>query len=97
MCRARARAAGAHLQKALAGLPGVQSVRGVGLLLAVEVVGKWARRVAALALDAGLIVNPVTDSALRLAPSLLVTTEELDEGVAILASVLAQAYAEATE
>ncbi len=85
---ARARAAGARLQRELTGLPGVISVRGVGLLLAVELVGKVAKPVAAQALDAGLIVNPVTESALRLAPSLLITSEELDEGVAILTSVL---------
>ncbi|MDQ1375956.1 MAG: acetylornithine/N-succinyldiaminopimelate aminotransferase [Acidimicrobiaceae bacterium] len=91
---ARARVAGERLQLALAGLPGVQSVRGVGLLLAMELDGKRAKRVAALALDAGLVVNPVTESALRLAPSLLVTPDELNEGVAILASVLERAHLE---
>jgi predicted acetylornithine/succinylornithine family transaminase len=91
---ARARVAGQRLQHDLARLPGVQSVRGVGLLLAVELTGKRAKRVAALALDAGLVVNPVTESALRLAPSLLVTPDELDEGVAIVASVLQRALDE---
>jgi predicted acetylornithine/succinylornithine family transaminase len=91
---ARARAAGERLQHDLAGLHGVQSVRGVGLLLAVELAGKRAKRVAALALDAGLVVNPVTESALRLAPSLLVTSDELNEGVAILASALGRALLE---
>jgi predicted acetylornithine/succinylornithine family transaminase len=94
---ARARSAGERLQRDLAGLPGVESVRGVGLLLAVELVGKRAKRVAALALDAGLVVNPVTETALRLAPSLLITPEEIDDGVAILRSVLAQAEQEDPE
>jgi acetylornithine/succinyldiaminopimelate/putrescine aminotransferase len=84
----RARKAGERLQRDLSRLPGVVSVRGVGLLLAVELVGKMAKPVAGLALEAGLIVNPVTESALRLAPSLLVTPDELDEGIAILTSVL---------
>jgi 4-aminobutyrate aminotransferase-like enzyme len=44
--------------------------------------------VAANCLDAGLVVNAVTASALRLAPSLLVTEAEIDEAVAILSSVL---------
>jgi predicted acetylornithine/succinylornithine family transaminase len=92
---ARARAAGERLQHDLAGLPGVAGVRGVGLLLAVELAGKRAKRVAALALDAGLVVNAVTESALRLAPPLLVSPEQLDEAVAILASVLRQDLAEA--
>lgn len=94
---ARAAAAGARLQQELASVPGVESLRGVGLLLAVELSGKWARRVAGLALDAGLVVNPVTETALRLAPSLLVTPEEMDEAVATLASVLAQVEAEVSE
>jgi len=34
------------------------------------------------------VVNAVTDSALRLAPSLLVSDEEIDEAVSILAAVL---------
>jgi acetylornithine/N-succinyldiaminopimelate aminotransferase len=91
---ARAAARGAYLQRALAGLSGVQAVRGVGLLVAVELVGNWARRVAALALDAGLVVNPVTGSALRLAPSLLVSEAEIDEATVILADVLQAAMAE---
>ena len=48
-----------------------------------------SREVAAAALDAGLVVNAVTESALRLAPPLLVTDDEIDEAVAMLAKVLA--------
>ena len=66
----------------------MEAVRGAGLLLALELEGKRAKTVAADALDAGLVVNPVTDSALRLAPSLLVREEEIDEAVGILAKVL---------
>ena len=40
-------------------------------------------------LDAGLVVNGVTPTALRLAPPLTVTDDELAEGVAILGDVLA--------
>ena len=36
----------------------------------------------------GLIVNAVTPTALRLAPPLLVSDDEIDEGVEILAGVL---------
>jgi acetylornithine aminotransferase len=36
----------------------------------------------------GLVVNAVTPTALRLAPSLLVADDEVDEAVAILARVL---------
>src|SRR5581483_1661035 len=77
---ARARAAGEKLTAALATVPGVADVRGVGLLIAVELSAGDAKGVAAAALDAGLVVNPVTESALRLAPSLLVTDGETEEG-----------------
>ena len=84
-----AAAAGERLAKGLESLPGVASVRGRGLLLAAELTAPGtARDVAARALEAGLVVNAVTDSALRLEPSLLVTDDEIDEAVAILAEVL---------
>jgi acetylornithine/succinyldiaminopimelate/putrescine aminotransferase len=86
---ARAAAAGASLRHQLEDIPGVESVRGVGLLLGVELAGKGAKVVAARALDAGLVINPVTESAVRLAPSLLVSPEEIAEAVAIMRSVLA--------
>ncbi|MCU1452155.1 MAG: acetylornithine/succinylornithine aminotransferase, partial [Acidimicrobiales bacterium] len=75
---------------ALADLPAVTGVRGLGLLLAAQLApGLDARVVAAEALVRGLIVNAVTPSALRLAPSLLVTDDEIDEAVATLAAILA--------
>jgi acetylornithine/succinyldiaminopimelate/putrescine aminotransferase len=87
---ARATAAGARLRAGLEALPEVEHVRGLGLLLAAELAGgRPARAAAASALDAGLLVNPVTPSAIRLAPSLLVTDDEVDEAVAVLAAVLA--------
>ncbi|MHB1534771.1 MAG: acetylornithine transaminase [Acidimicrobiales bacterium] len=86
---ARAAARGAQLTAGLSELDGVESVRGMGLLLAAELAwGKGAAPVAAAALDAGLVVNAVTPGAIRLAPSLLVSEEQIDEAVAILAGVL---------
>jgi acetylornithine/succinyldiaminopimelate/putrescine aminotransferase len=85
----RARESGAYLTGALAKVPGIKAVRGLGLLMAAELEdGRPAGEVAAAALDAGLVVNAVTATALRLAPPLLVTTAEIDEGVAILQKVL---------
>ncbi len=85
----RATRAGEHLQHALRALPGVATTRGAGLLVAAELTpGLDAATVARACLDAGLIVNPVTPTALRFAPSLLITNPELDEAVAVLAAVL---------
>ena len=86
----RATRAGRHLAEGLHRLDQVASVRGLGLLLAAELAeGIDAREVASAALDAGLVVNGVTPTALRLAPPLLVSDDEIDEAVGILAEVLA--------
>jgi acetylornithine/N-succinyldiaminopimelate aminotransferase len=85
---ARARRAGARLTEQLMALPGVGEVRGLGLLLAAELVDGDAKSVQAECLRRGLVLNAVTPTALRFAPSLLVTDDELDEAVSILAEVL---------
>jgi predicted acetylornithine/succinylornithine family transaminase len=90
---ALARAAGARLTERLTAVSGVKEVRGLGLLIAVELEAADggaldAKAVADAALAAGLVVNAVTASALRLAPPLTVSEAEIDEAVAILANVL---------
>jgi predicted acetylornithine/succinylornithine family transaminase len=89
---ALARTAGAHLRRALGALDAVTEVRGLGLLLAAELdverVGSDAKAVAATLLDRGLVVNGVTPTALRLAPPLTVSAEEIDEAVRLIAGVL---------
>lgn len=86
----RATEAGERLSKALQVVPGVRGVRGTGLLLAVELEpGTDAAAVARTCLERGLVVNAVTPTALRLAPSLLVSERELDAAVAIIEEVLA--------
>ena len=69
----------------------MKEVRGLGLLIAVELDGIDAKVAADLALDNGLVVNAVTASALRLAPALNVSEAEINEAVAILEQVLAEA------
>ncbi|HEX2850563.1 MAG TPA: aminotransferase class III-fold pyridoxal phosphate-dependent enzyme, partial [Acidimicrobiales bacterium] len=77
------------LAAALRDVPGVRDVRGLGLLLAAELEVANAKAVAAALLDAGLVVNAVTESALRLAPPLTVSDDEIDQGVAIIRKVVA--------
>ncbi len=86
----RATEAGARLTKALLATPGVHAVRGAGLLVAVELEpGIDAAAAARACLDRGLVVNAVTPTALRLAPSLLVSEAEIDAAVTIIEEVLA--------
>jgi predicted acetylornithine/succinylornithine family transaminase len=89
---ARAERAGRRLAESVAALAGVAGVRGRGLLLGAELVaGLDAKAIAAGALEAGLVVNAVTATALRLAPPLTVTDGEIDEAVAVLDKVLSEA------
>jgi predicted acetylornithine/succinylornithine family transaminase len=93
---ARAAAAGAHLSKALEAVPGVVSVRGPGLLIGAELEPAvlaahegGAKGVQVRLLEAGLVVNAVTPTALRFAPQLLVSDDEIEEAVGTVRTVLA--------
>lgn len=89
---ARATRAGEKLRRTLWAEEEVVDVRGLGLLVAAQLHPSLdAGKVAAAALRHGLIVNAVTPSALRLAPSLLVTDDEIDRAGAILAAAYAEA------
>jgi predicted acetylornithine/succinylornithine family transaminase len=83
-----ARRAGARLADGLAQTPGVSAVRGLGLLLGAELAAANAKAVNKALLDAGLVVNAVTETALRFAPPLNVSDDDIDAALAILTEVL---------
>ncbi|HEV8115847.1 MAG TPA: aminotransferase class III-fold pyridoxal phosphate-dependent enzyme, partial [Acidimicrobiales bacterium] len=86
----RAETVGCRLRARLEAVPAVTAVRGRGLLLAVELeAGRDARVVQAELLRRGLVTNAVTPTAIRLAPPLTVSEDELEEAVALIAEVLA--------
>src|SRR5580698_4806220 len=86
----RARQSGALLAAGLSHLPGVLSVRGAGLLLAAQLSTPVAKEVSAAALGHGLLVNAVRPDAVRVAPPLLVTDDEVAEALRILEVVLTE-------
>jgi acetylornithine/succinyldiaminopimelate/putrescine aminotransferase len=84
---------GQQLREALLALDGVESVRGIGLLLAAELnetglAGRTGGEIAAACAAAGVLVNGVTPTALRLAPPITVTANEIDEAVRTIDGVL---------
>jgi len=83
----RAVRAGERFRDGLLGRPGVVTVRGLGLLLAVEL-DVDARLVAGELLARGVVVNAVTPTALRLAPSLLISDGEVDTGLAAIGAAI---------
>jgi len=68
--------------------PNVASVRGEGLMWAVEFSSDAGERITNAALANGLIVNNVRPNAVRIVPPLTVTDEELEQGLAVLEHVI---------
>lgn len=80
---------GTELTAKLRTIDGVVDVRGRGLLLAAELSPELdAKKVAVQLLDKGLVVNGVTSHALRLAPPFTVSSEEIDEAITVMKTVL---------
>ena len=80
---------GTELTAKLLTIDGVVNVRGRGLLLAAELSPELdAKKVAVQLLDKGLVVNGVTSHALRFAPPFTVSSEEIDEAITIMKTVL---------
>lgn len=83
---------GEHLQSELRRLassqPLIKQVRGMGLLLAVELHQGVAGRIVDLCRGSGLLINEVLPETLRLAPPLVVGRKECDDAVTILAEAL---------
>lgn len=81
---------GDRLTATLSAMPRVTGVRGMGAMLAAELDGEIAKDVATAASAAGLLVNPITPTALRLTPPLTTGDAEVDEAMSILHDVLAE-------
>jgi acetylornithine/succinyldiaminopimelate/putrescine aminotransferase len=79
---------GVQLQAGLAGLPGVRSVRGRGLLVGAEL-DRPVGPVVDACRDQGLLVLSAGPDVLRLTPPLVVTAAEVSEALATIESVLA--------
>jgi acetylornithine/N-succinyldiaminopimelate aminotransferase len=75
------------MQRELQGVPGFKEVRGLGLMIGVELdrpCGDVVRR----ALAAGLVVNVTADKVVRILPPLVIREEEAKQLVGILAGVV---------
>lgn len=81
-----AKARGEHLVAALDGI--TPNVRGRGLLRAIDLPGEVSKPVADGLRESGFLVNNVAPNALRLAPPLIITDEQLDTFVDALATEL---------
>jgi acetylornithine aminotransferase len=85
---AHVRDVGEHLRAGLAGIDGVTEVRGEGLLIGFDLDADVAAGVVADGLDAGFIVNAPGPRTIRLAPPLILTTDQADRFLAALPALL---------
>jgi len=88
---AEVRRKGDRLRERLEGIASrrrdVRAVRGLGLMLALEIAGD-ARETAARCLERGLVVNATAGGVLRFLPPLVVTDAEIDRAAALLEECL---------
>jgi acetylornithine/N-succinyldiaminopimelate aminotransferase len=84
----RAKRLGERLTGAITGLPGVDHVRGSGLLLGIVLTADVAKAAEAALREAGFLVNACAPGVLRLAPPLILTDEQADSFLAALPAAL---------
>jgi acetylornithine/LysW-gamma-L-lysine aminotransferase len=76
------------LNAALADVPAVRDVRGLGLMLAIELRTKVAPILKSLMLEHRVVALPAGPTVLRLLPPLVITEDEIAIGVSAIASAL---------
>ena len=79
-----------RLRALQARLPVIRALRGRGLLIGIEVAAD-AKAIVATCMERGLLILTAGDTVLRLAPPLILSEAEADEGLAILEGVLGEA------
>ena len=102
------RTVGTYLEQQLHALPVVKTVRAYGLWQGIELdteaitaqglrlpEGGLAPKVVAKALDYGYIINATDETTLRLAPPLIITTQQVDPLIQDLPNIVAETVAEA--
>ncbi|MCX8518933.1 MAG: aminotransferase class III-fold pyridoxal phosphate-dependent enzyme, partial [Methylophilaceae bacterium] len=75
------------LRQALAHLPEVKSVRGLGLMIGIEI-DRPCYDIVTLARQAGLLVNVTADNVVRLLPALIINTSEANMLVQYLSAAI---------
>src|SRR5688500_3673892 len=78
----------AALQKMARSLPAIREIRGEGLIWGIEL-DRPAAPVVEAALERGLLVNRTAETVIRLLPPYVITSQEIDEGIALLATAIA--------
>jgi acetylornithine/N-succinyldiaminopimelate aminotransferase len=85
------KAKGDYLRRQIEGMgsPAVSGTRGLGLMIGITLnEGYINKELAARMIDAGLLVLTAGQNVIRLLPPLVISQEEMDQGLAIMKQVL---------
>ena len=85
-----------EFRKALAGVAGVKEIRGMGLMMGIEL-DRPCGDIVNMALESGLMTNVTQDSVIRLLPPLIINETEAREIVARLVPVIASFLSQASK
>ena len=85
-----------EFRKALAGVAGVKEIRGMGLMMGIEL-DRPCGDIVNMALESGLLTNVTQDSVIRLLPPLIINETEAREIVARLVPVIASFLSQASK
>jgi acetylornithine aminotransferase len=80
------------MRRELAGVPGLVEVRGTGLMIGVEL-DRPCGEIVGMALKAGLVLNVTADSVVRLLPPLILSREQAELTVSLLAPLIREVLA----
>ncbi|MED4603333.1 acetylornithine transaminase [Paenibacillus validus] len=83
-----------ELKSRLAGNPLVETIRGLGMLIGIQLTGSGAELIKSIH-EQGVLVVPAGPNVIRLAPSLLISKEDIDRGLDTICQTLAKAAAAA--
>ncbi len=78
-----------RLEELKARQPAIETIRGIGLMLAFDLTTDVAGKVVAEALKRGLILNNTGPRTIRMVPPLIIGTAEIDEALATIEAILA--------
>ena len=79
---------GNYLMQEIALIPGVKEVRGAGLLIGIEFDSLKAPDIAAAMQTAGVLVNAVNPTTIRIAPALIVSDAQINKFISIFKKVI---------
>lgn len=94
---AMAERAAKRLRDGLLALDAVSETRGLGLLMAAELVDIDAKALYSKCLEMGLVLNAVSPTAIRMTPPIVITDEQIDEGLEILQAAIRAVQADAVQ